>query len=312
MTGLQANKMEAGWATWPNRSSRITLRPARFPLRPPLRVSGRSAFTLIEVLASMAVLVILVLALTRVFVETGNATKRGTTALLRNSVGETAMDSILQDLDCMVVNERIACYKRADADLGMFDRFYFIGTNGDQDDELPYEYFKFYVRERTVTNSLGAVYKRYDLMKARAVMAVGAKNGLYALRPVDQEWWNKYDAIAQDVDTLAENVVMFDIYCQDWRTGKDLVTGGANFNSSKGALSNTPPVAVDVMLVLTSPEAAVEGGMLLAAGDQRGWEILNREAYTLIGRAMPMMGPTQYRLQNRNKYNPTERYYRQQ
>lgn len=273
---------------------------------------GRRGFTLIEVMAAMTVLVILVMALTRMFVTAGNITKRGTTALIRNSVGETAMDSILQDLDCMMVNERIACCKMADKDEGMFDRFYFMGTNGDQDDEMPYEYFKYYVRKQTVTNSLGARYVRFDLMKARNIMAVGANNGFYALRPGDQEWWTKYDGMSSgtyETDVVAENVVMFDIYCQDWKSGKDLVTDGDNYASHKGALSNAPPVAVDVMLVLTSPEAAVEGGMLLAAGDKRGWEILNREAYTLIGRAMPMMGPTQYRLRNRAGYNPVQRYH---
>ena len=65
------------------------------------RVSGKSAFTLIEVLAAMAVLVILVLALTRMFVESASITKRGTTTLMRNSVNETAMDTILQKL-CVV------------------------------------------------------------------------------------------------------------------------------------------------------------------------------------------------------------------
>ena len=102
----------------------------------------RAGFTLIEVLAAMAVLVLLVLALTRMFGEAANITKRGTTALMRNSVGETAMDSILQDLDCMIVNERIACAKIAGKVLGGgeddFDTFYCITTSGDQDDDMPY------------------------------------------------------------------------------------------------------------------------------------------------------------------------------
>ncbi len=52
--------------------------------------------------------------------------------------------------------------------------------------------------------------------------------------------------------------------------------------------------------------------MLLAAGgsdnEQRGWELLNREASTLFGRAMPMMGASQFRLQRRS-YNPVSHYY---
>jgi prepilin-type N-terminal cleavage/methylation domain-containing protein len=279
--------------------------------------AGRG-FTLIEVLASMAVLVVLMLALTRMFVSSANITSRGLTTIARNSVGETAMDSILQDLDCMVVNERIACAKRAGKVLGGgeedFDTFYFIGTAGDQDDDLPYEYFKYYVKPQTMTNALGAVYRRFDLMKARVIMAVGAgaKSGgsFYALRPADTEWWDLFDAETMDDEVVAENVVLFDIYCQRWDTGNDFVTDGNDFYSVDvlAGMSNIPPVAVDVMLVLTSPEAAVEGGMLIASGDtQGGWKVLHRDSSTLIGRAMPMMGPTQYRLQRRT-YNPVSHY----
>ena len=291
------------------------------------RASGKSAFTLIEVLTAMAVLVILVLALTRMFMSASNMTSRGLTTLARNSVGETAMDAILQDLDCMVVNERISCakiandvkYVEGDA-IGAFDTFYFITASGDQDDDMPYEYVKYYVKPRTVRTAQGATYIRYDLYKSRVIMAVGASatsgEPFYALRKKpknDQEWWELFETIPesnQDQEVLAENVVMFDIYCQRWDTGKDFTTDGEDFYSCDklGATSNIPPVAVDVMLVLTSPEAAVEGGMLLAAGERtRGLEALNRDASTLIGRAMPMLGPTQYRLQRRTS-NPVKHY----
>ncbi|MDR0993775.1 MAG: prepilin-type N-terminal cleavage/methylation domain-containing protein [Verrucomicrobiota bacterium] len=290
----------------------------------------QTGFTLIEVLASMAVLVMLVLALTRLSISATEITRRGMTAIARNSAGETAMDSILQDLDCMVVNERLACAKIADdvpywpGDKGVFDTLYFMGTSGDQDDDLPYEYFKYYVKPLLRTNSLGAVYQRYDLYKARVIMAVGAsgkrKTSFYALRQGDQDWWDPFDEMdseaqsALDEEVLAENVVMFDVYCQRWDTGGDFITSGSDFYSSDsmgGGVSNIPPVAVDIMLALTSPEAAVEGGMLLASGRpedrERGLEILNRDSSLLIGRAMPMMGPSQYRLQRR-AHNPLTHY----
>ena len=296
----------------------------------------RSAFTLVEVLASMAVLMILALALARMFVSASDITSRGMTSIARNSVGESAMESILQDLDCMLVNERVACCKIADTVEGRFDTIYFIGTYGDNDDDMPYEYFNYFVKPATVTNSLGAVYKRFDLVKSRVIMAVGAKNDFYALNADDKEWWNLFDEelslAEQDHEVLAENVVGFEVYCQDWATGEDLNSpgtihwNGGNrtfFSSAKSmkmkdktgksiTVSNLPPVAFDVKLKITSPEAAVEGGMLLAAGgsdnERRGWELLNREASTLFGRAMPMMGATQFRLQRRS-YNPVSHYH---
>lgn len=293
-------------------------------------------FTLIEVLASMAVLMILTLALTRMFLSASDITARGMTSIARNSVGETAMDSILQDLDCMIVNERIACCKIADTVEDRFDTIYFMGTNGDNDDDMPYEYFNYFVKPAVVTNSLGAVYKRFDLVKSRVIMAVGASRKFYALLEDDKEWWNLFDEklslSEQDHEVLAENVVGFEVYCQDWDSGEDLNSPGTihwngksrtYFSSAKPmkirdktgkniTVSNLPPVAFDVKLKITSPEAAEEGGMLLAAGgsdnERRGWELLNREASTLFGRAMPMMGASQFRLQRRS-YNPVSHYY---
>ena len=297
----------------------------------------RHAFTLIEVLASMAVLMILTLALTRMFISASDITSRGMTSIARNSVGETAMEAILSDLDCMIVNERIACCKIADTVEGRFDTIFFIGTNGDNADDMPYQYFNYYVKPVIATNSLGAVYKRFDLAMLRNTMAVGANHKFFALYPDDKEWWIEYDKLSAgttEEDVIAENVVGFEVYCQDWSNGRDLNSHNPDkikwnnamctyFSSAKPmnikdksghsiTVSNLPPVAFDVKLKVTSPEAALEGGMLLAAGgadnEKRGWELLNREASTLFGRAMPMMGATQFRLQRRS-YNPVSHYY---
>ena len=163
------NKTATGGSAGTPRPTEIRWNPSAWgranrPGEPrPVAIDWRSGFTLIEVLAAMAVLVVLILALTRMFVSSANITSRGLTAIARNSVGETAMDSILQDLDCMVVNERIACAKIAN-DVkylpgdpeGSFDTFYFIGTAGDQDDDMPYEYFKYYVKPVTVTTGFAS------------------------------------------------------------------------------------------------------------------------------------------------------------
>lgn len=298
----------------------------------------RRAFTLIEVLASMAVLMVLTLALTRMFISASDITSRGMTSIARNSVGESAMEAILQELDCMVINERIACCKIADTVENRFDTIYFIGTKGDnfEADEMPYQYFNFFVKPVVATNSLGAVYKHFELRLSRVRMGTAAGRKIYALLESDKEWWIPFDdefsLSEQDQEVLAENVVGFEVYCQDWATGQDLNSpgtirwNGGNrtfFSSAKSmsikdktghsiVVSNLPPVAFDVKLKVTSPEAAMEGGMLLAAGgsdnEQRGWELMNREASTLFGRAMPMMGATQFRLQRRS-YNPVSHYY---
>lgn len=273
-----------------------------------------AGFTLIEVMVAMAVLIFLVLGMTGIFTQASSITSQGTTSALRNSVGETAMETILQDVDGMIVNERLGCYIEADAcDYGTygfgFDDLWFVSTSGDQDDDLPYEYFHYYVKESQVTNSLGAAYKRFDLHKARTIMANMDEKGLYALAEGKAEWWNSSAAEKVDWDdqVLAENIVRFDIYCLGWGgygwMGQD--SGIHVFNSTHGhkissnwSVTNVPPAAFDIYLQIASPDAAMEGGMALVDSEtsdvaRKGRELMIRESASYFGRTVPMTGAAQ-------------------
>ena len=285
------------------------------------RTGRRSGFTLIEVLAAMAVLVVLVLALTRMFMEAAGITKRGTTALLRNSTMETAMETLLQDSESMMVNDRLACYVRADTtDKGTdgfgFDDVWFIGTSGDQDDDLPYEYFHFFVTNQVVTNSLGAAYMRFSLIKDRMLFAVADSITrdvpFYALDSQDMQWWVKGKLNPQrgfspwDRQVLADNVVRFDVYCTGWE-GDEWMGGRSGiqeFDSTRGPkgdakLAGVSPAAFDVYLQITSPEVAAESGMALvqgvdAATQRKAREMMIRDSSSLFGRAVPVNGSARY------------------
>lgn len=280
--------------------------------------SGRGGFTLIEVMVAMAVLILLVVGMTGIFTQATAVSSQGTTSAMRNSVGETAMETILQDVDGMIVNERLGCFIEADAcDSGKygfgFDDLWFISTSGDQDDDLPYEYFHYYVKEVKATNSLGAIYKRFDLYKARCIMANFDKYGTYALEQGKTEWWKQpaVRAVGWDNQVLAQNVVRFDIYCLGWNgegwMGQEGSSGDQVFNSTlthririKGKsrlISNVPPAAFDIYLQITSPDAAMEGGMALVNGDSdlqlKGREKMIRESASYFGRTVPMTGAAQ-------------------
>lgn len=288
-------------------------------------VPPTAGFTLIEILAAMAVLVVLVLALTRMFVEATGITNRGTTMLMRNSTIETAMETLLQDAEGMVVNERLACYVEADTgdtdEYGFgFDDVWFISTSGDQDDDLPYEYFHFYVTNNLRTNATGAAYMRFDLLKERMIFAVGDSqvrpDRFYAMDTNYTQWWqfaSKFPEIPYSVwdrQVLADNVVRFDVYCTGWDgTGWMASSGGIHiFDSTAGpsipggaALRNIPPAAFDIYLQVTSPEVMVEGGMALAAKDDldaaaviKAREMMIRESASLFGRAVPINGAARY------------------
>ena len=280
----------------------------------------RAAFTLIEVLAAMAVLVVLVLALTRMFMEAAGITKRGTTALMRNSTMETAMETLLQDAESMMVNDRLACYVRADttdkgADGFGFDDVWFIGTSGDQDDDLPYEYNHFYVTNELVTSATGADYVRFNLVKERMIFAV-ADDGrnrptvrFYALDPNYLRWWeraSRFPGNIWDRQILADNVVRFDVYCTGWE-GNEWMGGRSGiqeFDSTRGprgdvSLSGLPPAAFDIYLQVASPEVAMEAGMALvqgvdAATQRKAREMMIRDSASLFGRAVPINGVARY------------------
>ena len=271
-------------------------------------------FTLIEVMVAMTVLMLLVLGLTGMFSQASSVSSQGTTAAMRNSVGETAMETILQDVDGMIVNERLGCYIEADAeDDGAngfgFDDLWFISTSGDQDDDMPYEYFHFYVEKTTVTNSLGAPFVRFDLHKARSIMANMDRYGCYALERGETEWWDSpaVDSVYWDDQVLAENVVRFDIYCLGWN-GDSWMNGNSGkhvFKStdthkitSDWSVANVPPAAFDIYLQITSPDAAMEGGMALVKGSsselqRKGREKMIRESASFFGRTVPMTGAAQ-------------------
>ena len=289
------------------------------------RFRTRGGFTLVEVLASMAVLVVLILALTRMFMEASNITKRGTTALLRNSGGSTVLETILKDTESMAVNARLPCYIVADTvdstnGFG-FDEFFFITTAGDQDDDRAYQLRRYYVKDRIETNSMGVAIRRFQLFRDVFIFAVADDEnpGLSPPKiPTDvmaagMRWWENAYSWGEETVMLADNVVRFDIYALGW-DGEEWMSRSAGlqrFDSTKGPqisgltpaevekFKNVPPAAFDIYLQITSPEAAQEGGMALLPGVPQATqdlarEMMFRESSSLFGRATPVMGASQY------------------
>ena len=289
---------------------------------PPGPRAGRprpQGFTLVEVMVAMTVLLMLVMGMTRMFSQASALTKQGLTSVARNGVAETAMETMLQDVDGMIVNERLGCYIESDSvDYGShgfgFDEVFFVSTSGDQDDDMPYEYFHYYVKEENATNSLGAKYTRFDLHKARMIMAVGDKNNTYALAQGKSDWWETLSNYSGSWDdqVLAENVVRFDLYCQGW-DGSDWMSNDEFYSHKNhpcgnklGELSDVAPAAFDIYLQVTSPDAAMEGGMALASGaggnlEVKGRELMYKESASYFGRAVPMTGVSQLYQQSHGK-----------
>ena len=229
------------------------------------------------------------------------------------SAAEKAMETLLRDMDEMVVNERMGCYVECDTvDAGSngfgFDEAWFMGTSGKQADDMPYEYFHYYVKAQTVTNAMGVPFVRFDLHKARMIMAVGddwrRTINTYALAKGKANWWEKLGQLnSWDDQVLAENVVCFDFYCwgadgSAWMSGRgsyvEFDSRQVHYDGGRETVSNVPPAAIDANLWVTSPEAA----MALAVGadskqEKEARELMLREATTYSIRAEPITGPAQ-------------------
>ena len=228
------------------------------------------------------------------------------------------METILQDIEGMVVNERLPCYFKADtADVWGFgyDEAWFITTSGDQDDSRAYQTVHYYVTNSLATNNLGAQYLRFQLMRQVGIFANADKNGVDIMEK-EMEWWdprNWDSGIVQysDKNLLAENVVRFDFYLLGWKNypGNKLdswleADGDiVQFNSIIGprddrTQTNIPPAAIDVYMQITSPDVAVESGMALVPGvppdvQLKAREMMVRESSSLFGRASPITGGSQ-------------------
>jgi hypothetical protein len=108
-----------------------------------------------------------------------------------------------------------------------------------------------------------------------------------------------------DLQTLAEHVVRFDIYCTGW-DGKGWMGGNSGvheFDSTRGPNGqpprDVPPAAFDIYLQITSPDAAVEGGMALVDGippevQLKARELMIKDSASLFGRAVPITGAARY------------------
>ena len=78
-----------------------------------LRVRNRlKAFTLIEVLAAMAVLLILMLALVRIFSEASAASQKANVTVHRNAAARVALAMIRDDLQGAIVDHKLAMYSQ--------------------------------------------------------------------------------------------------------------------------------------------------------------------------------------------------------
>ncbi len=289
----------------------------------------RRAFTLIEVLASMAILMLIMLALVRMFNEAGKAYSQGTISVNRASSARAAMDLITHDLEGMVVDRRLPMYKEADAadpDPGFgFDEIFFVTMQGDQDDGRSYQAIHYYVGVETNVVE-GVRYRYFRLMRGTAnsdIIQRGIKVNLLQTPKPSFDWWSDLESPTNrwtDV-MIANNVVRFDIYVHDesghliqspggWVGNRAYVDSSRPCNRSAEPSSsapsayptNIPPAYLDVYFQVASDDTMKRAGITLIQADvqsnpelrQTAHSLLYRESNVLITRIYPAMAAGQF------------------
>lgn len=291
--------------------------------------SRTSAFTLIEVLASMAVLLLITLALSRLFAEATRSYTRATTTATRAGAIRAAMEMITTDLEGLAVDRRLAMHKEANVSFDDFDIICFSTVSGPRDYQATLTLNADRAHSQVaymVTNYDGKGYSTFVLKRFARKYEVSRNRGIDSLG-AQREWWNfrKYPgAVLESVDGgydeahIAENVVRFDVWTcgrvsdnlQDDSVGT-VVWGNYQPFDSMYAYdhhpSNTPPTHLDVLLQIASDDAMkkaaalLKGSQGLGKGSDEGkrlyaaaYAILYQDSTILIGRVTPVMGIGQW------------------
>jgi len=251
-------------------------------------------FTLVEVLASMAVLLILMLALVRVFSESTSAFSKGTTTVNRNASARAAMEIIRQDLEMAVLEPNLAMYKESETFAANHDRIGFITMN------MPYENSTngAYVQvQYYVTNVAHIGYTNWVLKRATRDAGASFNAGIDFMG-AETQWWKDQRNFNWN-EVIAENVVRFDVWIcskdgENIVNGSPVFGGGNPFDSTvtwldKG-LAWENAAYVDIYLQVTSDEAMKRGNLLLSRGQtEKGYSLLYRESNALMARITPKM-----------------------
>jgi len=269
-----------------------------------------AGFTLVEVLAAMAVLVILMMGLMRIYPEAVKAFQKGNTAVEQASSVRAAMDVIRRDFEGLVVDRRLAMYQVADEFSNNYDAVFFssMGVQPTDADTRSYMLVWYYV---DITNRGYNVYRL-----KRATRRFDVSRATYSVDPMvepTRRWW-MHNKGGFDHEVILENVVRFDIYIHDVDGNLiSTVEGGVQFYDStrKIALtgggtypSNKPPAYVDVFLQVTSPQAEKEASFLfekmqMVPPKDRDYyfkmanDKLYRESRIVLERITPRMGPAE-------------------
>lgn len=218
----------------------------------------RAGFTIVELLASVAILIIMVLALARVFGASSLAWRNGNKRIESNNSGRTAIEFMARELSGLIVSpNRPTMTLDSDAHnyLGMqSDMLTFVGLS------------------HVAKYSSTAKYRDVQQIRYRVVPMAGA-TGRYALARfvierydegnnlgkftsyLNDDWVDEMDGISVAFhQVLAENVRNFEVFI--------VPEGKSDPQSDYDYLSDGPPAAIDIYLEVLAEDDAIKASLI--------------------------------------------------
>lgn len=252
------------------------------------RIARLRAFTLIELLAAITILMVIVSVMGIIFAETDRAWHLGTGRVESNTEARAALNLLSHDLQYALADSLLTFAMREDYSVRSIDSVSFGYTNSeacfvslhqeseDSSSRSSRELY-YWVMEKTDNGNIGGTrLHRYQLMRTAIESATTANNAY------DDPLW--YGAIGQNSDrhsslkraVVADNVTAFGLFAPD-----DLGAMTREYYSDDLANSNRLPQYVDVYLEVLSDKDAIQAADLkqrFGAMDSRTLDFVERNS----------------------------------
>lgn len=259
--------------------------------------SGIRGFTLIEMLASMAILLIISLFVARLFNDGTRVWKLGNRRVEQTADGRAVIEFMVRELSAAIADDRLVFAHRMDADsniLGMdADRIYFVTTDqiAEYSNNKTYRQIKMASYHIAPMRDINAkdITNRWRIVRSGVEDAKSSFFDAY----INKDWWTKSEwNNLSFASTLAENVRTLEFWLYD-TDGKFIASSdgayvGKTYRSDNGA---RPLGFIEIYIEMLGEQDAVKAAMLMDADKkQEAIDFADRASRRYVGRVYMNQG----------------------
>lgn len=249
-----------------------------------LTLRTRHGFTLIELLASMSILVLIVMLMSRIYAETTNMWQLGSRRVIAAAEGRVIMDFLVRELTMAIADEHVTFRTVSPGSDGQ-SHVYGAETYGAEADEIFFvgmvrrghtssyrrtgNQFCYFVTEMVDEDDNIMPY-RYRLVRTRKTRSMyRTQSNREESAYMQPDWWNfqvpslpHFNLTGPHaVETIAENIAAFEI----WAWSEQADNYQANYRSRNE--DDLLPVWADIYVELLGEEDAIRAAELWQQGD---------------------------------------------